>query len=156
MSLYLPKAAATPKPIPRIALPTWHNATQLVQLGLLVIIACIALAVAGPAVMRLAGPPESQFARIGRSYRTELDEVYARAWDDGAAALEAGAGRKAALDHVVQAWKAGRVDLFERAAAKKMDAIVPESKGDKEITAAENRKLAEAWRGFARGLRGGR
>lgn len=99
---------------------------------------------------------DARFVTLGRSYRNELAKVYARAWEEGAKNLEAGAGPAAALDGVAKAWEVGRLDLFETVVTPEFSRIVPEGKPEKELTREERARLAAAWRGFAEGLGGNR
>lgn len=99
---------------------------------------------------------DAHFITIGQTYRTELGKVYAWAWEDGAKHLESGAGPGAAIDGVAKSWDAGRVNLFESLVTPELARIVPEGKADKDITPDDRSRLAAAWRGFAKGLGGGR
>ncbi len=98
----------------------------------------------------------ARFVPIGRAYRAELARVYARSWEDGAKLLDAGQAPEAALDTVAKAWDAGRVKLFERLVTPELARVVPEGKSAKDVTTEDRAALAAAWRGFAKGLEGGR
>jgi hypothetical protein len=105
---------------------------------------------------RVPDSPDATFVTIGQAYKTELAKVYAHAWEEGAKSLDAGAAPGAALDGVAKSWDGGRVDLFEKVVTPEFSKVVPEGRPDKELTAADRAKLAAAWRGFAKGLGGGK
>jgi hypothetical protein len=98
-------------------------------------------------------PPVDPMVQLGRSYAAGLGETYASAWNDGAAALEAGKSVPDALGVVAGSWQAGRVALFDKAAAPAFARIVPESAAEADVTVPQKAALAAAWRSFASGLK---
>jgi len=97
-------------------------------------------------------PHDAHFAALGRAYSPQLAEAYARAWDQGAIAVDSGQPISAALDLVAKSWASGRTALFDKLVAPEFGKIVPESVKDSDVTAQERTALAAAWRGFAVGL----
>lgn len=97
-------------------------------------------------------PRDAHFAAVGRAYLPQLAQAYARAWNDGATALESGQPISAALDLVGKNWTSDRTALFDKVVAPELATIVPESVSDADITVQERAALAAAWRGFAAGL----
>jgi hypothetical protein len=95
---------------------------------------------------------DAHFAALARIYRPQLAQAYARAWTEGAAALDSGQPISAALDLVGKSWTSSRTALFDKLVAPEFAKIVPESISDADVTAAERTALAAAWRGFAAGL----
>src|SRR6185312_4744172 len=99
---------------------------------------------------------DARFVPLGQTYRAQLAKVYAHAWEEGARNLDSGAGPGAAIDGVARSWDAGRLDLFETAVTPEFSKVVPEGKSEKDLSSDDRARLAAAWRGFARGLGGGR
>ncbi len=162
-----PFAGDPPAPQPGPAAPATPVAGQLappiVRYALAVLAgAGLALAVlfAGTLAGRWDQPggeaAAARLATVGRAYRLELGKVYADAWLAGARRLDDGQGPAAALEAVAKAWDAGRVALFERQVTPELARVVPEGKADAELSPGDRARLAAAWRGFARGLRGDR
>jgi len=101
----------------------------------------------------LAGRPvDSRFVALGHAYLPQLGKVYAGAWENGAAALDAGKPIPDALESVAQAWTAGRTAAFDRTVEPELDKIVPQTTKDADVTRTERAALAAAWRGLAKGL----
>jgi hypothetical protein len=97
-------------------------------------------------------PHDAHFAALGRAYLPQLAEAYARAWDQGAIALDSGQPVSAALDRVAKNWTSGRTALFDKLVAPEFAKVVPESIKDSDVTPQKRTALAAAWRGFAVGL----
>ena len=119
----------------------------------LVAVATLAAAVAAWKAHEAARPPVDPIAGLGRAYLADLGDVYAGAWNDGAAALEAGKPVADALGVVAGSWQAGRVALFDRTAAPAFSAIVPENTPESDVGVPRKAALAAAWRSFATGLK---
>jgi hypothetical protein len=97
-------------------------------------------------------PHDAHFAAVGRAYLPRLAEEYARAWDQGAIALDSGQPVSAAVDLVAKNWTSGRTALFDKLVAPEFAKIVPESIKESDVTPQKRTALAAAWRGFAVGL----
>jgi hypothetical protein len=95
---------------------------------------------------------DPQFVALGRAYLPQLGQAWARAWNEGASAVDSGQPISAALDLVGKNWTASRTSLFDKLVAPEFAKIVPESIKDSDITSSERAALAAAWRGFAAGL----
>ena len=119
----------------------------------LVVIATLAAAVAAWRAHEAAKPPVDPIAEIGRSYVAALGTVYAGAWNDGAAALDAGKPVADALSVVAGSWQTGRVALFDKTAAPAFAKIVAENTAEADVTVPQKAALAAAWRSFASGLK---
>jgi hypothetical protein len=104
-------------------------------------------------VVSAAPAIDQHFVELGRSYRPDLENAYARAWDDGATALESGRGLNEALEVVSQAWAVNRLDAYNRRLTPELAKIVPEGKDHTVLGPAEIARMAAAWRGLAVGLR---
>ena len=103
---------------------------------------------------RKCGPtcPTTRTSPAGPSLSASACPAYARAWDEGAIALDSGQPVSAALDLVAKNWTSGRTALFDKLVAPEFAKIVPESIKDSDVTPQERTALAAAWRGFAVGL----
>lgn len=119
----------------------------------LVAIATLAAAAAAWKAHEASRPPVDPIAALGRSYVASLGDVYAGAWNDGAAALEAGKPVADALGVVAGSWQSGRVALFDRAVAPTFAKIIPENTADSDVAVPQKAALAAAWRSFASGLK---
>jgi hypothetical protein len=95
---------------------------------------------------------DPRFVILGREYLPQLGKVYARAWNEGARALDAGSGISQAIDTVAKNWSDGRTDLYDTIITPEFDKILPETGRDEMITPAQCAAMAAAWRGFAVGL----
>jgi hypothetical protein len=127
---------------------------------LAIVLAVVGIVISGlnlnPSEARPQAPAPSEvdarFRTLGRAYLPALGHAYAAAWLEGAKALEAGQPVDLALAAVGRSWDSGRTALFDRMVTPQFHKIVPEGRADAEITPAEKKALASAWRGFARGL----
>lgn len=170
-----PLAGSAPAPAPSVkpapaAAPAWHVISGVADplhtakkaalygiagfFGLLALACLVIIFVAwrGGDPTPPAPTPPADFIALGREYQADLAKVYAGAWDEGAHLLEAGQQPKAALSTVASSWDTGRTQLFEAKVSPVFAKIVPE--GTKDVSAVDLARLAQAWHGFARGLRG--
>lgn len=119
----------------------------------LVVIATLAAAVAAWKAHEAARPPVDPIVTLGQTYVASLGDVYAGAWNEGAAALEAGKPVADALGVVAGSWQSGRVALFDKAVAPAFARIIPENTADADVAIPQKAALAAAWRSFATGLK---
>jgi hypothetical protein len=119
----------------------------------LVAMATLAAATAAWKAHEAAKPPVDPIASLGRSYLADLGDVYAGAWNDGAAALESGKPVSDALGVVAGSWQSGRIALFDKTAAPAFSKIIPESTAESDVAVPQKAALAAAWRSFASGLK---
>lgn len=99
------------------------------------------------------GGLDRRFVAIGKAHVARLGHEYADAWDDGAKLLDAGQPVATAIEAVARSWEANRVAGFDGVITPEFSKVLPQSKPEKDVTAAERAALARAWRGFSRGLR---
>lgn len=101
-------------------------------------------------------PPASSstdpIAATGHTYGTNLLKVYAAAWQDGARKLDGGATVEAGLATVAKSWTTGRGDLYDGALTPVFKTIVPEGTADGDVTPAQLKIMAAAFRSIAAGL----
>jgi hypothetical protein len=98
---------------------------------------------------------DAAFESVGQEYASSLPEACGSAWVAGARDLDRGSTVSASLLHVAKLWDEARKASFNELVAPKLAEIVPEASAEKEISPAQRRALAAAWRGFAAGLNGG-
>jgi hypothetical protein len=98
---------------------------------------------------------DAAFESVGQQYAASLPEACGAAWVAGARDLDRGSTVSASLLHVAKLWDETRKASFNELVAPKLAEIVPEASNEKEISPAQRRALAAAWRGFAAGLNGG-
>lgn len=99
-------------------------------------------------------PPARTPVALGRAYATTVTVTLADAWIAAAAALEKGQTVPQARTTLQDAWQAERSRAFVADVAPAFARILPEGADPKD--AAQRSAIAEAWREFARGLKGGR
>ncbi len=93
--------------------------------------------------------PTDPFGRLAYSYGQAVTATYAETLDESASMLAAGVSRAAITSDFEKRWKARRDQAFKAIAAEYAK-LAPD---DREPTADEKAKLAQAWRDFARGMR---
>ena len=98
---------------------------------------------------------DAAFESVGQQYAASLPEACGAAWVAGARDLDRGSTVSASLLHVAKLWDEARKASFNELVAPKLAEIVPEASTEKEVSPAQRRALAAAWRGFAAGLNGG-
>jgi hypothetical protein len=143
------KIAPTPSPSIKWSFPSWAGNWLPLVLGMTIATGSII----GYQRWTRPGPtpaPETDFFRLGQTYRTELARAYAPAWEAGASILERGEPVDKALDAVATEWESGRLKLFKQHLAPRFESIVP---GGAEPTQAQRTLLIAAWRDLAKGLR---
>jgi hypothetical protein len=95
---------------------------------------------------------DPRFVSLGSAYLHRLGGVYAKAWTDGAEALDTGEGISRAVETVARSWSAGRSNLYDQLITPEFGKLLPEGVSDEAVTSAQRVALAAAWRGFAKGL----
>lgn len=94
--------------------------------------------------------PSDLFGKLGYDYGAALMQSYADTLDESASMLAAGVSRKAIVADFDKRWKPRREKAFNVPAAE-FAKIVPD---DREPNGDEKGRLADAWRGMAKGVRG--
>jgi hypothetical protein len=97
---------------------------------------------------------DKAFASLGREYLPELGKAYGKAWEAGAAKIDAGLPIAAASEEVTKAWQAQRVDVFNRMITPQLQSIFPEGADEASITPSQRVRMARAYRGLGRGCSG--
>lgn len=97
------------------------------------------------------GPaPTDKFGKLGRDFGTSLLSSYGDTMEESAAMLAAGITRKAVIADFDKRWKARR-DKSSDVPASEFAKITPD---DREPQGDEKARLVQAWRDFARGVKG--
>ena len=92
--------------------------------------------------------------KLGRAYAPALAPALGEAWEAAAGAIEAGKGMGEAQETLQATFKAARVKAFTDKVAPEFAKVLAEGAEPKD--AAARSEVANLWRGFARGLKGGR
>jgi hypothetical protein len=95
---------------------------------------------------------DPRFAALGKAYLPHLGRAYAKAWEEGAKKLEAGAGISVALEAVSTSWSSNRTQVYDQMITPELSKIVTESIKDADVTPQERAAMAAAWRGLSVGL----
>ncbi|WP_435018925.1 hypothetical protein TA3x_000915 [Tundrisphaera sp. TA3] len=93
-------------------------------------------------------------AALGRDYAPTLAPALADGWEAAASAIEGGKSMGEAQATLQSAFKAARVKTFTEKVAPAFARVLPEGEEPRDATARAD--VARLWRGFARGLKGGR
>jgi hypothetical protein len=102
-----------------------------------------------------AGPDRAVNAvALGKTYAPTLAATYASGWDDAAKAVEDGKTIADAQKALQDTWKAARVAAFTKDVQPGFALVLPE--GTEPSDAAKRQQIAQLWRDFAKGLRGGK
>ena len=91
---------------------------------------------------------------LGRAYAPVLVAGYADAWGAAAKALEEGRPVAEAQKILQDAWKESRVKAFRAEVQPGFALVLPE--GTEPTDASKRTQVAQLWRSFATGLRGGK
>ncbi len=105
---------------------------------------------------RVSPTPESTVngATLGRAYAPVLLSTYADAWVAAAKTLEEGKSVSEAQKTLQDTWKDARVQAFKGDVLPGFSLVLPE--GTEPSEATKRTQVAELWRAFAKGLKGGR
>lgn len=97
------------------------------------------------------GPaPTDKFGKLGRDFGSALLTTYGDTMEESASMLAAGVARKAVIGDFGKRWQARREKAGE-ASASEFAGITPD---DREPQGDEKARLVQAWRDFARGVKG--
>lgn len=91
---------------------------------------------------------------LGKAYAPVLLTTYADSWLAAAKTLEEGKPVAEAQKTLQETWKEARIKAFTAEVAPGFAVVLPE--GTEPANAAKRAQVAELWRAFAKGLRGGR
>jgi len=91
---------------------------------------------------------------LGRAYAPSLASTYADAWVSAAQALEEGKGVGDAQKALQETWHEARLKAFQAEVQPGFALVLPE--GTEPADPAKRAQVAELWRSFAKGLKGGR
>jgi hypothetical protein len=91
---------------------------------------------------------------LGSAYAPVLVAGYADAWAAAAKAIEDGKPVTEAQKVLQETWKDARVKAFKADVQPSFAIVLPE--GTEPTDAAKRSQVADLWRSFAKGLRGGR
>lgn len=91
------------------------------------------------------------FVPFGKAYAKALGPAFAKALEDGAKLLDAGQPRTPAEDTTQTAFKANREADFEKLIGPEIEKLSPTDVPDEKLTSEQNKALARAMRGLAKG-----
>lgn len=124
--------------------------TPLMVFGLVAVVAYDHLAPKPP----VPSPNAVDGRAAGRKFAATMPATFADAWLAAAEALDAGKSIADAQAALQTAWQAGRSQSFEALVAAEFAKVLPE--GAEPATPAQRAAVAQLWRDFAAGLKGGR
>ena len=101
-----------------------------------------------------APSPTVNGVALGKAYAPTLASTYADAWDVAAKTLEDGKTVAEAQKALQDAWRDARVKAFRAEVLPGFGVVLPE--GTEPTDPAKRAQVAELWRSFAKGLKGGR
>jgi hypothetical protein len=101
-----------------------------------------------------APDPTVNGATLGRAYSSVLVSAYADGWLAAAKTLEEGKPVAEAQKALQDTWKDARVKAFKAEVQPGFSLVLPE--GTEPTDASKRAQVAELWRAFAKGLKGGR
>lgn len=91
------------------------------------------------------------FVPFGKAYAKALGPAFAKALEDGAKLLDSGQSRTPAEDTTQAAFKANREADFEKLIGPEIEKVSPDDVPDEQLTPEQNKALARAMRGLAKG-----
>lgn len=100
------------------------------------------------------GDHDPAFVPLGRALAVQFGADYAAAVEDAARMLDAGQSRTMALGTVAKAFADARSRTFDRIVTPALDKVAPANVADKDLTPEQQKALAKAIRGLAKGAAG--